>query len=328
MKTRLFFMPFELRRYAAVAVVTAFVGVRAGYGSVTNLAALFFFDGGVDTTEPLAFLVADTVDLFVVGTVGVAVVAFVSAVAEFVLIDLLRTDETHVRLYARDRLGDGARLFVFRSVATVVFFLPALGAASLVGRAPDTVVATAVAVAVVFGVVVSLVNGFTTDFVAPVMVVRDCSLVEGWRVFARVFAREPVAFAGYAVARSVANLVVAVGATLAAVAVAAFYALPLAGLSLALGLTTEGYGLSPDMLVTTVAGFVLLVVVLVLYVALVAASVAVLVQLPVRLFFRAWSLYFLGDVEGEYETIEKPDEDALEPLGTYLSDTYDSQDQD
>ena len=320
-KTRLFFMPFELRRYVAVAVVTAFVGVRAGYGSVTNLAALFFFDGGVDTTEPLAFLVADTVDIFVFGTAAIAVVAFVSAVAEFVLIDVLRTDETRVRLYARDRLGDGAHLFVFRSVATVVFFVPAAGVASLVGRAPDSVVATAVVGALVFGVVVSIVNGLTTDFVAPVMVVRECSLVEGWRAFSRIFARHPLAFAGYALARSVANLVIAVGATLAAVAVAAFYALPLAGLSLALGLTTEGQGMSPEVLVTTLAGFVLLAVVLAVYVALVAASVATLVQLPVRLFFRSWSLYFLGDIEEEYETLEKPDEEALEPLGTYLSST-------
>lgn len=320
-KTRLFFTPFELRRYAAVAVVTAFVGVRAGYGSVTNLVALFFSEGGVDTTEPLAFLVADTVDFFIFGTVAIAAVAFVSSVAEFVLIDLLRTDETRVRLYARDRLGDGTRLFVFRSIATIIFFVPAIGAASLVGRTPDSVVATAFAASLVFGIVVSLANGFTTDFVAPMMVVRECSLLEGWRFFSRVFARHPVSFAGYAVARSVANLVVAVAATVAAVAVAAFYALPLAGLSLALGLTTEGQGMSPEVLVTTVAGFVLLAVVVVVYVALVAASVAVVVQLPVRLFFRSWSLYFLGDAEEEYETLEKPDEDALEPLSTYLPGT-------
>jgi len=272
--TRLFLLPFELRRYAAVAVVTAFVGVRAGYGSVTNLAALF--DGGVGTTEPLAFFIADTVDLFFVGTVAVGAATFVSAVAGFVLIDFLRTDEARPHRYARDRLGDGACLFVFRSVATVVFSLLAVGAASLVGRAPDSVVATTVAAAVVFRVVVSLVNGFTTDFVAPLMVVCDCSLVEGWRAFWHVLVREPVAFVGYTVVRSAVNLVVAVGATIAAVAVAAFYALPVAGLSLALGLTTEGYRLSPETLVTTVAGSVLLVLVVVVYAALVAASVATL----------------------------------------------------
>jgi len=323
MKTRLFFTPFDLGKYAAVAVVTVFVGVRAGYGSVTNLGAVFFFDGDVAAVDPPVALVAETVgtvDLFVAGVVAVTLAAFVSAVAEFVLIDVLRTDEPRVRRYTRERLGDGTRLFVFRSVATALFFVPAFGVALLVGRAPDSFVATVVVAAVVFGVVVSLANGFTTDFVAPVMVVRDCSLLEGWRAFWAVLVREPVAFFWYAVVRSVANLVVAVGAAVAAVAVAAFYALPVAGLSLALGLTAEGQGMSPEMFVTTVAGFVLLVVVVVFYVVLVVASVAVLVQLPVRLFFRSWSLYFLGDVEEEYETLEKPDaEEALEPLSTYLS---------
>lgn len=42
MKTRLFFRPFSLRKYVVTAVVTAFVGLRAGYGSVTNLGAVAF----------------------------------------------------------------------------------------------------------------------------------------------------------------------------------------------------------------------------------------------------------------------------------------------
>jgi hypothetical protein len=322
-KTRLFFSPFELRRYAVVALVTAFVGVRAGYGSVTNLVAVFLFDG-VTQVEPPVSLLAEAVgmvDLIVVGAVAIAFAIFVSAVAEFVLIDVLRTNETRVRRYARNRVGDGARLFVFRSAATVAVFLPAVATSFLAGNAPDSVVGASVVTAVVLGVFVSLVNGFTTDFVAPVMVVRDCSVVEGWRGFSRVLARQPFAFVGYAVARSVVNLMVAVGAAVAAVVVAGFYALPVAGLSLALGLTAEGL----DAVVSTVAGFVLLVVVLAVYVALVAASVAVLVQLPVRLFFRSWSLYFLGDIEEEYETLEKPDGDAVESLGTYLPGTYGEQ---
>jgi len=320
LKTRLFLLPFESRRYAAVAVVTAFVGVRAGYVSVTNLSALVFFDGGVDTAEPLAFVVANKVDVFLVGTVAVGFAAFVSAVAEFVLIDILVTDDARPRLYVRERIGDGARLFFFRTVATAVFLISAAGVSLLVGRTSDTVVFVAVVAVLAFGVFVSVVNGFTTDFVAPVMVVSDCSLVEGWRAFWHVLVRKPFAFVGYAVARSAANLVVVVGATVAALVVAAFYALPVAGLSLALGLTTEG-GMSIDTLFTTVAGFVLLFVVVVFYVALVVASVAALVQLPVRLFFRSWALYFLGEVAEEYETLERPDEDALEPLSTYLSGT-------
>lgn len=303
-KTRLFFRPFDLGKYAAVAAVTAFVGVRAGYGSVTNLGAFVFFDGGVNATDPLAETVAETVDLFVVGVFAVTVATFVSAVAEFVLIDVLRTDEPRPRRYARNRLGDGAWLFVFRSAATLSLFVAVIGVAPLVGRAPDSLVVGAVAAALIFGIFVSLINGFTTDFVAPVMVVRDCSLVEGWRVFAALFAREPFAFVGYAVVRTAANLLVAVGAAVAAVAVAAFYALPIAGLSLALGLTAEGF----DTLLTSAAGVVLLVFVVAVYVALVVASVAVLVQLPVRLFFRSWSLYFLGDVDEEYELLDRPDE--------------------
>lgn len=314
-KTRLFFRPFELRKYAAAASVTAFVGLRAGYGSVTNLGALALLDRGANTPEPLAGTVAESVDLFAVGALAVLSAALVGAVAEYVLVDLLRTDEIHVRRYARDRLGHGGRLFVFRFAATAILFAFAGAAGYALVTAP--VSAGFVALFAVLGVLVSLANGFTTDFVVPVVVVRDCKLLGGWRVVARLVARRPRSFAGYAVVRVVANVAVAVVATVAAGLVAALFALPLAVSSYALGLTSGGF----DALIASAAGFVLLIVVVVVYLALVLASVAVLVQLPVRLFFRSWSLYFLGEVDEEYALLDEP-ETAPEPLSTYLSGMY------
>ncbi|MFP4187852.1 MAG: hypothetical protein ACLFR5_00360 [Halobacteriales archaeon] len=247
-------------------------------------------------------------DLLVAGTVVVLVSVYLSAVVEYVLVDVLRTDEELPRLrrYAYDRADDGARLFLFRSAATASFAASA-GAALLGDGYPVA------AAFVVFAVVVSLVNGFTTDFVVPVVVVRGCSLREGWTVVSSLLRRRPRAFVGYACARVVVSLAVAVGATLAAVVVAAVYALPLAALSYALGLTSAGLGA----LATTAAGFVLLFVVAVVYVALVVASVALVVQLPIRLLVRSWSLHFLGAVDYEYALLERG-----ESVGTYASDTY------
>jgi hypothetical protein len=301
--TREFLVPFDLRRYAAVAAVAAFVGVRAGYGSVTNLAGLVFFEDGVAVTEPaIGRLVGSAgMDVLVFGSVVVVAAAYFSAVAEYVLVDILRTDEPRVRKRASDRIGDGARLFVFRFVVTASFV--ASIAVTVLG---ESGFAAPVAFAV-FGVAVSLFNGFTTDFVVPVVVVRGCTLRRGWRVVARLARRRPRAFAGYAVARVVVSLAVAVGATVAALVVAAVYALPLAALSYAFGLTSAGL----DAVIVTATGFVLLVVVAVVYVALVAASVALAVQLPVRLFVRSWSLYFLGEIDAEYALL-----DSDESLGT------------
>lgn len=318
MKTRLFFRPFSFRKYIVAAVITAFVGLRAGYGSVTNLGAVVFFDGEVSAPSPAVGAVIDSLDLLVLGVVVAVVGTFVSAVAEFVLIDVLRSDEPRLREYAGERIDEGGQLFLFRAAATVVFFASTAAAGVVFGRAPESVVVAAVVAALLFGVAVSLVNGFVTDFVAPIMVVRGCSLVHGFGVLRRLLVEKPSVFAGYAVARVAANVLVGFGATVAAALVAGFFALPLAVLSYALGLTAEGF----DALLASTAGVVLLGVVVVVYLALVLASLAVLVQLPVRLFFRAWSLYFLGEVDDEFVLLDEPDSgEALEPLSTYTSKT-------
>lgn len=322
--TFLFFRPFKLRRYALTALVTVFVGLRAGYGSITNLGAVALFDTDAEAVGPAVEVFTDVVastGAFVVGFATVAVAALLSAVAEFVLIDIIRTDEPRLRVYARDRLGDGARLFVFRSVATAFFFLPAAGAALLVWRSPDSAVVVAFALAAVFGIIVSLINGFTTDFVAPVMVVRDCTVFRGWKVVGSLIREEKRAFGGYAVARILLNVFVSVVATVAVIVVAGLYAVPIAGASYALGLTAGGLGA----VLSTTAGVVLFVTVAVIYVSLVVASVAVAVQLPVRLFVRSWPMYFLGELDDEYSLLGEPD-DEVEPLSTYLPTSYGDQD--
>jgi hypothetical protein len=296
--TRDFLVPFGARRYAALAAVAAFVGVRAGYGSVTNVVGVVLFGGAVSGTDAAVGFLAGSVDAVVVGALAVVLAAYTSAVAEFVLVDVLRSGGVR-RGFARGRLGEGARLFLFRSVATASF-----GASALFAFLGDSV---GVLVAVgIFAVVVSLVNGFTTDFVVPVVVVREGSLSDGWRRVARLVRRRPRAFAAYAVVRVAVSVVVALGATVAAVLVAVVYAVPFGVASYALGLTSEGLSALP----ATGAGVVLLVGAAVVYVALVAASVALVVQLPVRLFVRSWSLLFLGEIDGEYAVLRD------ESLGT------------
>jgi hypothetical protein len=323
--TFVFFRPFKLRRYAFTALVTVFVGLRAGYGSLTNIGAVALFDTDAEAVGPAVEVVAEVVastGAFAVGVVAVAAAALLSAVAEFVLIDVIRTDEPRLRVYARDRFGDGTRLFVFRSIATALFFVPAAGTALLVGRIPDSAVVAAFGVIAAFGIIISLLNGFTTDFVAPVMAVRDCTVLRGWKEVGSLIVDEKRAFGGYAVARVLVNVFVAVVAAVAVIVVAGLYAVPIAGASYALGLTADGLGA----VLSTTAGVVLFATVAVVYVSLVVASVAVAVQLPVRLFVRSWPMYFLGELDDEYSLVDEPD-DAVEPLSTYLPMSYGNQDQ-
>lgn len=315
-ETRWFFTPFDAKKWVVVAIAAVFVGARAGYTSVTNFALIPFLPSvGAKSLErattsaneavsPAAVALADSVDVVAIGIVALTIATFIGSIAEFVLIDVLRTDEAGLRDFVHERIDSGIHLFVFRGIVTASLF----GVAGLVGIGAvggfGAITLALLLPVLAFGLVASIVNGLTTDFVVPVMIVEGCGVLKGWRRFIPILVKNPVTFSVYVLARLLVNIVIAVGFAVGSVVLGALVGLPVAATGYALSLTEGGF----DAVFASALGVALLVIVVVVYVLLLVALVALFLQLPVRLFFRSWPLYLLGRIEPRYAILDEPPE--------------------
>jgi hypothetical protein len=227
--------------------------------------------------------------------------ALVGAVMEFVLVESLRRETVQVRRYWGDHWRRGLSLFAFRLVVGVVtlgavalLLLVAVGPLLLGIPAGSLLVAVvAVPLLVVVAVVGGLVNGFTTVFVVPVMLVEECGLRAGWRRFWPTLTAHWKQYAVYAVLGFVLQFAVGVltglGTLLAAVAV---------GVPLAL-VGVAGAALAS---VAGPVGWALVALAVVLFV-LALVAVALLLGVPAKTYLRYYALFVLGDTNDAFDPI-------------------------
>ncbi|MFC6973853.1 hypothetical protein ACFQL1_02900 [Halomicroarcula sp. GCM10025709] len=148
-------------------------------------------------------------------------------------------------------------------------------------------------VAVVLALVVGLVNGFTTVFVVPVMIVEDCGVVAGWRRLWPTITASVWQYLAYAVAGFVLNIL---GGILAAIAIGVavlVLLIPfgvLGVLGVALLAAAPPFGIGVLVLVGLLFGLSVLVV-------------AALVQVPIVAYLRYYALFVLGDIDPELDLI-------------------------
>ncbi len=303
-KLRYYFVPFDLWRYVALVVVTAVVGSRAGYGAVGDVAT---FAVGVEAdlrlTRPAVELAVDNVDLFAAAVALLAVLVFVSAVFEFVFVDILWEDDLSLRKLFSQRLREGFSLFVFRVAATAAFFLSSYVAVGLLRNSTEStagLIPLAAAVALL-ALGFSVVNGLVTDFAVPIMIADGRRLDDAVVEVVKLFRREPRQLSLYVGVRLLLNAAILVGATVVSVVVAATIGLPLAGLGYAVELTSGGL----DAALATAAGVAVAVVLVVIYLVLLLVFLAVFVQLPVRFYLRCYPLYVLGYTDERYRLLEE-----------------------
>jgi hypothetical protein len=314
--TKSLLVPVDVRTWLKLAVVVFFLG---GAGGVPPTGFQFStspdeFGPGVGPTEPLPpelvpspeTLVTIAVAAFLLG-VGFAVVfALVGSVMEFVFVESLRARAVAVRRYADDNLGKGLRLFGFRLVVFLLVVAPTAVAALAVfsGVALGTPAAILGALLVflpvllVSGVLLALVDGFTTEFVVPVMLLRDDGVLGGWRAFLPTLRAEWRQFAVYALLRVALTVAAATAVSIVGGVVATIVAVPFAVL---FGLLVVAFG-GPIAVVSSALGIalaVLLVVALLVAVGIVLAVVSV----PVAAYLRYYSLLVLGDANVEFDLI-------------------------
>lgn len=298
--TRRFLTPFELGTWFRLAIVAFFLG---GAGTPLNAANYTVegpgrFPGGPpDVPLPSEQLLTVVVAFAAFAAVLGLAFAVVSAVMEFVLVDAVVAREVHVRRYVRDRLGKGLRLFGFQ-VAVALLVAAAVAAtaapAVLVGGGPSPwLLVLAVPAFLALALFVGLLFLFTTDFVVPVMIVRDVGVLDGWRTFWPTLRTNLAQVGLYVVIRWVLALGVGivVGFVTGLLGLAFLFVV---GLPVGLVFFATG-GFGPLALV--------LLVVVGIPVLLAFLLAIAFVQVPVQTYFRYYALLVLADLNPEFDLL-------------------------
>ncbi|NHX35058.1 MULTISPECIES: DUF7544 domain-containing protein [Halolamina] len=308
--TRSFLWPFDLGRWVKLAVVAFFLG---GTGGVNP----FQFSGSPQGTTPMepgaspnVSAVIDAISttewLLIGAIVGTVVLlglafAFVGAVMEFVFVESLRRERVAIREYWRGWWWQGGRLFGFRLVVGLLSLLlaggPIAAAAwpllSGTGTLSVPVLLLAIGVAVVVAIAGGLVNGFTTQFVVPVMIAENRNVLAAWRRFWPTLTGQWKQYLAYVVLRFVLAIAVAVVVGVVSAVGALVLAIPfvIVGLIGAASLGVSqlvGWGV----ILFAVALFVLAMLVL-----------SLLVAVPVQTYLRYYALLVLGDTEAAFDLV-------------------------
>ncbi|MEF8773373.1 MAG: hypothetical protein V5A37_01480, partial [Halobacteriales archaeon] len=228
--------------------------------------------------------------------------AAVGSVMELALLDSLAAERVEVRRFFRRRFRQGIRLLLFRIglglaglvAGAVLVGLVAAPALALDAPAASVLLAVvAIPVFLVLGLALALANGFTTAFVAPVMVAGDRTPVPAWRRFWPVLRGNLGEMAVYVVVAvvlaAVRGIVVGIAAGLAAVA-------------LLIPFGVAGIGAFALMQSAPTVGLVVLVAVGALFLLALLVAVA-FVRAPVVVFFRYYWLLLLGDLDPDLDLI-------------------------
>ena len=308
--TRSFLWPFDLGRWAKLAFVAFFLGGVGGAnpaqfsGSVPSDSTTTPPTESVNLSELIASISPAQWGLLaaVVGVVLLIglVFGFIGAVMEFVFVDSLRRERVAIRNYWRDHWRLGARLFGFRLVVGLLSLAVAVGALWVgfgplftAGSLSLGAIALSIAALLALAVVTGLLNGFTTQFVVPVMLTERSGVVAGWRRFWPTLTGQWKQYAAYAVLRFV--LQIAVGAVVG-VAVA------VGGLALAIPFLALGLvGVALFSVSSIVGGAVVAVVVALFVLSMIV--VGAFAAVPVQTYLRYYALLVLGDTNDAFDLI-------------------------
>jgi hypothetical protein len=307
---RAFLWPFDLGRWARLALVMFFVGgaggtppFQFGGGTPSGTGSQTPDVSGIPGTIPSPGGTELAVIAAIFGIVLVLGLAFlfVGSVMEFVFVESLRREAVTIRRYWGERWRQGARLFGFRIVlgALTIGIVGALLAAILwpvlVGEGALSIglLFLAIPVFVVVSVISGLVGGFTTMFVVPVMIAEDRALLSAWRRFWPTLTGQWKQYAAYAVLSFVLQLVAGILASVVTVLAAVGVAVPIGLFGLV------GVGL---LSVSELAGWGLIGLAVALFVVAVIV-IGLVVAVPIQTYLRYYALLVLGDTEAAFDLI-------------------------
>jgi hypothetical protein len=286
-----------------LALIMFFIGGGASFPSSFNpspstsqngMDQPFLTDPGPDVWLLLAAVVG-VVLLFTV------VFGVIGATMQFIFVESLRSKTVAIRAYWSQYWPQGARLFGFNFVLSLlmlaaiaamaaVFLAPLLG---LGGIESIFILIALIPVALIVIIVIGLITSFTTQLVVPIMMLEDCGVIAGWRRLWPSVRAEWKEYLAYAVGAWILSMVGGILAVLlfavAAVAIAIPFAL-LGGIGTVLLSVAEPLGIA----VLVVVGIVFMVLLILAY---------LLAMVPVQTYLRYYALLVLGDIETEFDLI-------------------------
>lgn len=181
-------LPFDLKRWLVLAVITFFVG---GAGSAPSLNQSFGdpTQGGQMPGAPMDGDIWLILGLVLLVVLAIALVFLVvGSIMEFVFVDVLRSHDVRIRGSFGDRTGAGLRLLGFRLALLLIgLVLVALVAApiyaTVVLGTPVALLALVflVPLVIVVGIALAVVDDFTTAFVVALLCERGGGIVATWR---------------------------------------------------------------------------------------------------------------------------------------------------
>ncbi|CCJ36832.1 hypothetical protein BN140_1909 [Methanoculleus bourgensis MS2] len=291
-RTKSLLWPVRWGVWLRLAVIALFVG---GGISMPNIFQ-YQFDGS-DFAAGTAGPFSGVAPMVVLGIIAVVLViallwTLIGATMQFVFVDMLSTGDIHIRRFFRERLGKGARLFLFElaliavmilAIAAFVFMLIGVEGA---GAATSLLIIALIPVILVAALLFGLVFLLTTDFVVPIMIREDCGIIAGWRRLIGMIASRFWQTVIYVIVRFVLGLVAAIAQVILVILALVVIAIPfiLVGIVLLAALQEN----------------IVLLLALVIPYLIIAIPVALLIAVPFITFFRYYALLVLEGLLPEY----------------------------
>ncbi|WP_267643593.1 DUF7544 domain-containing protein [Haloarchaeobius amylolyticus] len=308
--TRSFLRSLGRSDWLKLALVVLFVG-----GPGANFSSFQFSaptdSGGRGGPAPVDPGQLTVPELWIIAAIVLAILVLALAflllgsILEFVFIESLREEAVAVRQYWTEHWRAGLSLFWFRLVlgflvfgAVVtfagLFFLWAVGTEVAVPLAAFAAFALLlIPLFVILAVVVGVVNGFTTVFVVPIMLVEEVGVLAGWRRLWGTIPANWTQYLAYAVAGALLSMVGAVLVTVVTGVAALVLLVPL-GLLFGGGLVLFSAVESLGIVVMGLAALLFVVGII---------AVAAVAQVPVQTYLRYYAMLVLGDIAPELDPV-------------------------
>lgn len=192
------FKPFDLNRWFTIgfcAWLAILAGSGGGGGNFNSLGNHYGPEISEFVRTHLALVISIVCAAITLGVVITLVCLWLSSRGRFMFLHCVAQNKAEVKIPWRQYRYLANSLFVFRLILGLIAFISlttfiaAAGVPIFMMRHDPSkiaiiiIVAVGVPVIVILGLALALVGKFTEDFVVPIMYLRNCTCVAGWKEF-------------------------------------------------------------------------------------------------------------------------------------------------